>query len=166
MRIRIILLSFFTISLLTGCGDDSVQLSNGQAAPAFELQQIPAGTVNFPADYRDNIVALRFWADWCPFCESEMKALEPVYQKYQQQGLVVLAINVRQDRNTAQQFMDKLSVSYPAVLDSEGEVARVYGVMGLPTTFLVNRQGLLQQRILGESTPQVFEQVVQELLKQ
>lgn len=107
---------------------------------------------------------VRFWADWCPFCESEMKQIEPVYQANKEKGLEILAVNVRQTQPTAKAFMDKLNVSYPGLLDEDGEVARQYGVLGLPTTFVVDRKGILQTRIIGESTAEVLESVVQELL--
>lgn len=151
--------------LMAGCSNETEQLVNGQPAPDFQLQQLKGGNSKFPADYQNKVVALRFWADWCPFCESEMIALEPVYQKYKNRGLVILAVNVRQDRDTAQKFIDKLNISYDALLDTEGEVARAYGVMGLPTTFFINGKGVLQKRILGESTPEVFDQIIQELLQ-
>ena len=157
-------LTVFTL-LVAGCGEESVQLANGQPAPQFSLQQLEGGATRFPEDYAGKVVALRFWADWCPFCESEMVALEPVYRKYRDQGLVILAINVRQDRETARKFIAKLNISYDVLLDLEGEVARRYGVLGLPTTFFVDREGILRKRILGESTPELFEQIVQELTR-
>ena len=109
-------------------------------------------------------MAIRFWADWCPFCESEMRSIEPLYRAYEPQGMQILAINVRQDRRTAADFVESLGISYPVLLDEEGAVARAYGVSGLPTTFFVDRQGKLAARILGESTPEVFEQILKELL--
>ena len=160
--VRFILL--ISVLLITGCSDETAQLVNGQPAPGFKLEQLKGDHVTFPDDYQNKVVALRFWADWCPFCESEMIALEPVYQKYKNQGFIILAINVRQDRDTAQKFIDKLNISYDSLLDSEGEVAREYGVMGLPTTFFINGKGELQTRILGESTPEAFEQILLELL--
>jgi len=165
MKYFLFLFLVISAMLMTACSDETAQLVNGQPAPGFQLQQLKGGDSNFPADYRNKVVALRFWADWCPFCESEMRALEPVYQKYRDQGLVILAVNVRQDRDTAQKFIGKLDISYAALLDTEGEVARTYGVMGLPTTFFIDGKGVLQKRILGESTPEVFEQILQELLK-
>ncbi len=165
MKYLSFLFLFISAMLMSGCSDETAQLVNGQPAPGFQLQQLKGGDSNFPADYKNKVVALRFWADWCPFCESEMRALEPVYQKYRDRGLVILAVNVRQDRDTAQKFIGKLDISYAALLDTEGEVARTYGVMGLPTTFFIDGKGVLQKRILGESTPEVFEQILQELLK-
>jgi peroxiredoxin len=73
-------------------------------------------------------------------------------------------LNVRQDRDTAAEFIEKLDISYPALLDREGEVARAYGVIGLPTTFVVDREGRLHTRIIGESTAELFAQIVEGLM--
>lgn len=158
-----IFLALFTLSI-TGCSEETAQLTNGQPVPGFQLQNLEGVETRFPKNNRGKVVVLRFWADWCPFCESEMVALEPVYQEYRDQGLVILAINVRQQRDTAKKFIDKLNISYDVLLDSEGEVARAYGVLGLPTTFFVDGDGVLRKRILGESTPEIFEQIVRELI--
>ncbi len=136
--------------LLLACGAEVAPLEKGRAPPSFTLRQLDAQPLRFPADVGDAVVALRFWADWCPFCASEMRALEPVYHQYQSRGLRILAINVRQDRATAQAFIDKLGVSYDVLLDETGEVARGYGVAGLPTTVFIDRQGRLNTPILGE----------------
>jgi peroxiredoxin len=120
--------------------------------------------LQFPQELKGNVIAIRFWADWCPFCKTEMRDIEPVYQKYKDQGLVILAINVRQDQSTVQAFIKDLGISYGVLLDETGEVARAYGVSGLPISFFIGRDGTLQTRILGESTPEVFETIVQELL--
>ena len=165
--VKNILFMLLSLSFLfsAGCSEETAQLANGQPVPGFHLQKLAGSDTRFPDDYRGKVIALRFWADWCPFCESEMTALEPVHQKYREQGLVILALNVRQDRETAQKFIDKLDISYDVLLDTDGEVARAYGVLGLPTTFFVDDQGVLQKRILGESTPEVFEEIVQELIR-
>jgi len=159
----------FTIAVLVlvvlmGCSDESPKLIKGQSMPGFILDRLESGSLDFPNALRGKVVAIRFWADWCPFCESEMKNIEPVYQQNQERGLAILAINVRQDRKTAAAFIRKLNISYDVLLDRDGEVARRYGVIALPTTFIVDRQGNLHTRILGESTPEVFHKIVEELL--
>lgn len=153
-----------SLLLSIGCSEEKSRLVNGQPAPAFTLERLEKGSLGFPRNLNGKVTAIRFWADWCPFCESEMQAMEPVYQIYRDQGLVILAINVRQDRKTAQDFVSKLDISYEVLLDTDGAVARKYGVIGLPTTFMIDRNGNLYNRILGESTPEVFEKIVRELL--
>ncbi len=159
-RLSLIMITFMLVS----CSGDRPSLKNGEAVPPFELQRLNGTQSNFPGDYQGKVVAVRFWADWCPFCKSEMTALEPVYQKYHDQGLEMLAINVRQDQETAQAFIDKIKVSYPVLLDEEGSTARNYHVIGLPTTFFIARDGKLYNKILGESTDKIFEEIVKELL--
>lgn len=159
-----IVLAAVTVLLLAGCGEQAPRLQRGEPPPAFELARLDGGQTRFPGQFRGQVVAVRFWADWCPFCESEMRAIEPIYRSYRDQGLVILAVNVRQDRSTAAAFIDKLGISYTTLLDTAGDVARQYGVLGLPTTFMVDREGRLHARIIGESTPEVFEAVVRELL--
>jgi cytochrome c biogenesis protein CcmG, thiol:disulfide interchange protein DsbE len=164
-RVRSLLLLVLVASvLLTGCQSDTAHLSNGQPTPPFQLRHLHQGDVQFPEEFLGKVVVIRFWADWCPFCEGEMQAIEPVYQTYRQQGLVILAVNVRQNRDTAAAFIDRLGITYDVLLDSEGETARDYGVIGLPTTFIINREGRLHTKIIGESTPQVLEQILSELL--
>jgi peroxiredoxin len=156
-RVTALLISLL---MLVACGDAPQHLKNGDPAPGFVLEKLQGDQSRFPEQFKGQVVALRFWADWCPFCESEMRQLEPVYRKYRDKGLTILAVNVRQDRETAAAFVGKLNISYDTLLDFEGEVARSYGVNGLPTTFIIDAEGVLRSRILGESTPEVFEQAI------
>ena len=152
------------LSLLAGCSDETPALIKGQAVPGFTLHQLTGESLRFPEDLQGKLVTIRFWADWCPFCKTEMQGIEPIYQKYRDKGLVILAVNVRQDPATAERFIRKLNISYDVLLDREGEVARSYGVLGLPTTFFVTPGGLLYTKIIGESTPELFEKIIGEIL--
>jgi peroxiredoxin len=161
---RLALGTLVVMLMLGGCGEQAPRLQHGEPPPAFALARLEGGQADFPHQFTGQVVAVRFWADWCPFCESEMQAIEPIYQRYRERGLVILAINVRQERATAEAFIDKLDISYDTLLDPDGDVARRYGVLGLPTTFMIDRDGRLHARIIGESTPEVFEAIVRETL--
>lgn len=152
--------------LLAGCGKPAPRLHNGDPAPAFSLGRLEGGGVSLHEDLDGQVVAIRFWADWCPYCKTEMQELEPIYQELKGQGLTILAINVAQEPRVARAFLDGLDVpiSYPVLLDPEAEVTNRYGVIGLPTTFLVDREGRIQGKILGESEPEHFRRKVTPLL--
>jgi peroxiredoxin len=150
--------------LSAGCGPEPPRLQAGDPAPPFALPALKGGEVSVPDDLRGQVVAVRFWADWCPFCETEMRDLEPVYLRHRDRGFRVLAVNVRQDRETAERFIRRLGVSYEVLLDGDGTAARAYGVIGLPTTVFIDRQGQVGPRILGESTPKVVEGILEGLL--
>ena len=150
--------------LLVSCEPQSAAPQTNAPAAAFTLNQLDGGPVRFPDQYRGRVVALHFWAEWCPSCLSEMQALEPIYRQYHERGLVFLAINVMEEPDTVRAFVQKLKLSYEVLLDPEGEVMRRYGVMALPATFMIDRQGVIRRRIIGESTPEVFEAAIKNLL--
>ena len=166
-RTLFLVMSTQVLFMLAGCADETPKLTKGRPAPGFELEQLQAGLNEISRGLagQDRPPSV-FWADWCPFCKTEMQDIEPVYQKYRDRDLVILAVNVRQDRkNSRRAFIRKLNVSYDVLLDQEGEVARSYNVIGLPTTtFIIDREGKLHTKILGESTPELFEKIVGELL--
>ena len=152
--------------LLTACsGEEPKKVSRGDTPPAFDTVRLDGTQIHFPADLAGKPVVIRFWADWCKYCEGEMKDIEGAYQRHQAEGLTVLAVNAGQDRATASTFVGKLGISYPALLDEEAKTARSYGVTGLPTTFFIGRDGKVAAKQVGEMTADAFERQVAELVK-
>lgn len=151
-------------ALLAGCEPELPALKVGVPAPAFALDRLDGVNARFPDQYRGRVVAIRFWADWCPSCRPEMTGLEPVYRQYRDRGLVILAVNVLQPPETVRPFVAQLGVSYDVLLDRQGEVTRRYQVMALPVTYLIDRQGIIRARFIGESTPEVFTKEISGLL--
>ena len=151
---------------LTACGAEMPQpVANGAPAPAFVGRTLAGDAVNFPEAYRGKVVALRFWADWCPYCGPEMRDIEPVYQRLKTRGLEVVAVNAGQGRDAVAKFLAETPVSYPVLLDAELQAVGRYGVVGLPHTYLIDRAGVVRGRIIGEATADVFERQVTALLK-
>lgn len=154
------------LPILAACdGASEVMPRNGEPAPPFHAERLTGGTLAVPHDLRGRVLAIRFWADWCPYCKTEMQALEPVYRRLNPLGLEILAVNVAQDRDTVAAFMRSLDVSYPVLLDPDGATARRYGVTTLPMTWLVDRRGRLAGKIVGEATPKSFEAQIRPLLE-
>lgn len=156
--------SLLLFTLLTACNSELPAIHNGAPAPAFILERLDGSSARFPEQYQGQVVALRFWADWCPYCHGEMQALEPVYRQHRDRGLIILAVNVMQPTETVQKFVKDTGISYETLLDRQGEVMRRYQVIGLPVTYLIDRQGVVRTRIIGESTPEVFAQAINPLL--
>jgi peroxiredoxin len=94
-----------------------------------------------------------------------MQTLEPVHERYRERGLVPLAVNVMQPREQVAAFVREVGLTADVLLDGDGRVTRAYGVMGLPVTVLIDREGIVRARIVGESTPETFAQVVEPLLE-
>lgn len=157
--------ALFLLLWLAGCGGEVVQQpATGASVPAFTATRLDGGTVEVPADFHGRVLAIRFWADWCPYCRKEMAALQPVYAKLHGRGLEILAVNVAQDADTARRFVEPLAITYPVLLDPEGATARAYGVQALPITWLVDGAGIVRGKIVGEASAAVFERQVLKVL--
>ena len=156
----ILLIPLLALSLL-GCDGGAPKLNTGSPAPGFAATGLDGASVRFPEDFAGKPVVLRFWADWCRYCEGEMKAIDKVYQR--RQGLQVLAMNVGQDKESVAAFVKKIGISYPALLDETSAIARLYGVTGLPTTYFVGADGLIKAKVVGEADEATFDRFAGEL---
>lgn len=153
-----------TALLLASCEDRATKLNTGAAAPGFSATSLDGGAVRFPEDFLRRPVIIRFWAEWCRSCEGEMKAIERIYQQRRARGLVVLALNVGQNKATVAAFVKRIGVSYAALLDEKSSIARQYGVLGLPTTYFVGADGIIKAKVVGESDEATFDRLAKELV--
>jgi cytochrome c biogenesis protein CcmG/thiol:disulfide interchange protein DsbE len=149
-RLNVLALLLAGTVLTSGC-DKAPVLAKGDLSPEFVLEDLHGQSLPFPKALAGNPVVIRFWADWCPSCRKEMKVLDAHYQQRKEKGLRVLAVNVGQDRATAQRFVDAQSLTFDVLLDGSSEVARRYGVNALPMTYLVDAGGKILGKIIGET---------------
>jgi cytochrome c biogenesis protein CcmG/thiol:disulfide interchange protein DsbE len=133
----------------TGAADE---LAEGKLvhAPAFTLDRLDREGRLGVADLRGKAVVVNFWASWCVPCRDEAPVLQKTYERYRDQGLVVLGVDVNDFRQDARRFMKRYGLSYPVVYDGKGSTVGKWGVRGFPETFFVDRTGkLVGERIEG-----------------
>jgi DsbE subfamily thiol:disulfide oxidoreductase len=150
----------FALSTQTG-----VSASRSGSAVEFTLNDFSGKTVEL-SRFRGHPVLVNLWASWCPPCRAEMPTLIQFYQDHQAEGLVLLAVNSQDNSEPAQQFMQKLQMPFTVLYDPEGRVMHAFGVDGLPSTFLVDRNGSLRFSWTGEISQSVLAQRVVPLLSQ
>ena len=118
-------------------------------APNFTLPSLDGRPVQL-RELRGKVVLLNFWATWCAPCLQEMPSMERLHQTFKQTSFVLLAVSMdRQGAEVAQPFAESLKLTFPILLDPASEVARQYGVRGLPTTYLIDPDGLLIGAAVG-----------------
>jgi cytochrome c biogenesis protein CcmG/thiol:disulfide interchange protein DsbE len=122
----------------------------GFLAPSFELS-LPSGDAVDLRSLRGQVVVVNFWASWCPPCKAEMPSLERSYEAHQGQGLVILGVNTtyQDSLQAAVAFAYAEGVTFPILLDQDGETSRRYLVRALPTTFFIDRQGVIRHVVVG-----------------
>ncbi len=135
-----------------------------EAAPTLVLQNLDEETVDIGTLHGKTIV-VNFWATWCPPCRREMTSLERLYQATKDSNVVVLAINVGEDMDTAFSFINSIepSPSFPILFDTDSSTMQRWKVRGLPTTYVIGPDGKIAYRAIGGREfdhPDVFEAVV------
>ena len=118
--------------------------------PDFSLPDMD-GELHALQDYRGRVVLINFWATWCPPCRREMPALEQLHSKLAGEAFAVLAVNQWEDADHVFAYMGDLNVipSFPILFDPESRVSAEFGVKGLPTSFLLDKQGRVVYRAVG-----------------
>ena len=124
------------------------ELKDRMAAPDFTLPD-PSGKKLSLKDFRGKVVFLNFWATWCEFCREEMPAMDRLYREFKAREFEIVAVNVKDKRPEALAFVKELKLSYPILMDPDGEVGLLYGAFGMPTTYLIDRKGVVLARLWG-----------------
>jgi len=122
----------------------------GFAAPDFELQTTSGATIKL-SDLRSRAVLVNLWATWCPPCRAEMQSIEKIYSEYKDQGFVVLSVNMtyQDDPSKVIPFITEQGLTYPILLDETGNMANTYQMRSLPTSFFIDREGIIAEVVIG-----------------
>jgi thiol-disulfide isomerase/thioredoxin len=99
--------------------------------------------------FRGKVAFLTFWTTWCPSCAVEMPTLQKLYTSYQDQGFLVLAVNIQESAGKVAEYFRVNELSYTPLLDPQGRVARRLGVWSVPSTFILDRRGIIVGRAVG-----------------
>ena len=123
----------------------------GFLSPKITLADIFGSNVDSGKYLGNNVIIINYWASWCPPCRAEMPALNEIYQAYKSQGLVILGVNASfEDSSSAMEaFLEPLAISFPILLDTNGTVFKLYEIHSLPTTFFIDRKGIIRDIVIG-----------------
>jgi len=136
----------------------------GASAPDFSLQALD-GSVHRLSALRGRPVILYFWATWCPACQGDLSLLQETYRRYAPQGLIVLAVDLREKAETVQPIVQRLDLTFPILLDPTATVGeKRYQVRALPTTLFLRPDGLITARHVGPLSERLLESLLAELM--
>ena len=121
----------------------------GYRPPNFTLQDLQGRTVEL-GSFRGKVVFINFWATWCEPCRAEMPAMEKLYQDFKDRDFVMLAISGDLGgKEDVKPFLEEFKFTFPILLDPDLKIHDLYGVRGIPTTFLIDKKGTVAQKMLG-----------------
>jgi peroxiredoxin len=136
--------------------------TKGAVAPDFTLSTLDGKKIKL-SDLRGKTVILNFWATWCPPCRAEIPDLEKFYQKHQNQGVVILAVNLtssEKNREGIAEFIKQYNITYPVVLDPDNTVANLYQAESIPTSYFIDAKGVVQQKFIGAMSSDLLEEMI------
>ena len=123
----------------------------GDLAPDYSAPLLSGEEVSL-SDQRGRVVLVNIWATWCGPCRVEMPPIQQVYERYKDEGFSVLAVSVDagpDHRDEVQSFVEEYGLAFPVLLDPEGQVTRLFQTVGVPETFVLDREGRIVKRLIG-----------------
>jgi cytochrome c biogenesis protein CcmG/thiol:disulfide interchange protein DsbE len=132
-------------------------------APSFSIESLDGGTVSLEA-LRGDIVVMNFWATWCGPCRQEAPGFRRLSREYEDRGVRFLGMNYRDDRYAAQAFFREFKLDYPSGFDPFGRLANDFGLYAMPTTFLIDPDGLIRYRFVGYADEAELRAAIDDLL--
>lgn len=125
-------------------------LAVGKQAPDFVLTDLNDKPQRL-SDFQGKVVFLNFWATWCKPCREEMPSMEVLHKNFEKDGLVILAVSI--DRVTTTKdippFIKGMNLTFPVLIDSWGKTDKPYKRMGVPETFIIDRDGVIREIVIG-----------------
>lgn len=161
--IRIVFIALMVLLVSSSCTKEKKQAIEGDEAPDFTLSDINGSDVRM-SDLRGKVVLIEFWATWCPPCRESIPAMNEIYKRYNEKGLVILGISVDKGQNVAEDlraFVREYSILYPVLIDSKN-INNLYGVYSIPTTFLIDKDRKVILKNIGFS-PELEDKLSKEI---
>lgn len=128
----------------------------GKEAPDFTLKQFDGGEIRL-SDLRGKTVLVNFWASWCMPCRQEARALEDAWERYKDDNVVFIGVNVWDEESSALTYMDKYGGQYPHGVDPEEEIQVEYGIGGVPETYFISPSGVIIDKYNGPLTERIID---------
>ena len=152
--ILIMVLALMLVSglIMAGCsGPTSAPAQGpqiGKLAPDFKLSNLEGQSVSL-GDFRGKPVLLNFWASWCGPCRYEMPFIQEIYEEWSGKGLIILAVNLQENPSQVKEFVESFGFSFPVLLATNQEVSLAYNIRGIPATFFIDKDGIIQDIKIG-----------------
>jgi cytochrome c biogenesis protein CcmG/thiol:disulfide interchange protein DsbE len=166
LLISIVLSSFVICGMSYNPGATTQKEKTGplKKAPDFALLDLDGNPFRL-SDFSGKVIILNFWTTWCPFCRMDIEHFKSLYEQYREQGLEIVGIALDQGGAPAvRPFVQDNKINYTVLIGNQEVVDAYGGIQGLPTTFIIDRQGNIIEKMIGYREKEAFESIIEQLL--
>lgn len=142
---------------------ENVSLEIGRKAPDFVLQDIYGKKITLSQFAGNKPVILNFWATWCPPCKQEMPLLQKYYDKHKD-GIEIIAVNMQEDPTLVKDWIKDFEITYTILLDPAEKVKQLYNIYAKPTTYFIDKKGIIRAKKLGQLSEDELSPYIKEIL--
>jgi DsbE subfamily thiol:disulfide oxidoreductase len=146
-KIRFLILAGCLALFITACGENPVA-TVGKPAPDFDTLDLD-GKVWSLSKLKGKVVFINFWATWCSPCREEMPSMQRLYTKLPKDKFEMIALFNNDKKPAVRKFVSQLGLTFPILSDEHNFAGTKYGLTGLPETFIVDKQGIIREKIIG-----------------
>jgi thiol-disulfide isomerase/thioredoxin len=163
---KALILKIAAVMITVSLSFSAYALELNTIAPEFSLPKLGAVENSSLSQYRGKVVYIDFWASWCAPCRTSFPLLEKFYQAKQKQGFALLAINMDEEIDAAHRFLERYPASFEILRDAEARWADTYGVETMPTSFIIDKKGVIRHIHHGFAKDDMadIEKIVNQLL--
>ncbi|MDN4094600.1 MULTISPECIES: TlpA disulfide reductase family protein [Bacillales] len=139
-----------------------VGIEKGNMAPDFTLKSLDDQEFKL-SQFKGKKVIINLWATWCPPCRAEMPDMQKFFEENKEDGLIILGVNLTQSeksRDNVSTFLNEFGITFPVVLDEDNKVADTYQVVSIPTSYIIDSQGIIQEKIIGPMNKEMMEKLI------
>lgn len=160
----LLLATTYTVYTSTIKKEDTPSFSSNSEAPDFALKTLDNKEVQL-SNLRGKGVIINFWGTWCKPCEKEMPALESTYKEYKNKNVEIIGVNLEESNIAVKTYVDRKDLSFPILLDKDGQVRDIYNVSTIPSSFFINEEGKIVKEYVGQMNEETLNKWATELSK-
>ncbi|KIQ85255.1 hypothetical protein RW25_12420 [Bacillus sp. L_1B0_8] len=164
MLILITLFAAVTYAVYEGVvkKEDKNNIAENELAPDFILNTINKEKIQLSKMKKDGII-INFWGTWCEPCQREMSAFQNIYKVYKEKDIEIISINSQESEIAVKNFIKEKNLSFPVVIDTNGQIGNKYQVTTLPATYLIDSRGKIIKKHAGEMNENMLEQWIKQI---
>ncbi|KDE48575.1 cytochrome C biogenesis protein [Geobacillus sp. CAMR12739] len=151
--------------LSTSLDSGKIGTNKGEIAPDFELRSITGDNIQL-SDLRGKTVILNFWATWCPPCRAEMPEMQKFYENNKNNNVEILAVNLTNSErgpDAVSDFVEAKGITFKVVLDEQGDIGNLYGAITIPTSYIIDKNGVIRNKYVGPMSYETMDRMISEI---